>query len=547
MKVRIKHLFAIVVCLTMALTFSMQNKVFALDAGWQDGDPLSVRFVYDDNAGPYAGQETMHYTIVRSQQKKFMESQITGYSSFQDTDGAKYTMSGIVWQSNNTSVDYSKYYSYNDLKALSDGHGTVTGLVKYSKEPAQAPIQVVGIYDAAALQGQEVSLYQSQPGSSKARKGIENLAEVDDGRQKYTKFNVDNDFYTYKTMVWADTQTEVESNVDYQTVAQHANNGVAKILIQFHVVHYCDYTLNGIDNISTGSFHWSDKENAATVTNYTQTFSDPSKGTPKDDYQFLYWELNGKKYKEGDTYTKDLTTLTEDTTEEAHAWWQPAIKLYVYDVDRKAELGHAKSFDQLTLADALKEEPSMKGRKFTGFVDENGNKVDIDTVFKAPEAGYENIQPKTVNLYATYSYTITYKTNGGVWKDGSDKNKNETHDVTEGTKILEAPKKEGYTFKEWKGSSSYQPGDAYSEKAKDGYYISDTLEAVWEKNPATANDSSSKTKNSANTTSKKDSSSSKETKSVRTAANINILSYTITVLASLILFVLILKFRTLQD
>ena len=152
MKVRIKHLFAIVVCLTMALTFSMQNKVFALDAGWQDGDPLSVRFVYDDNAGPYAGQETMHYTIVRSQQKKFMESQITGYSSFQDTDGAKYTMSGIVWQSNNTSVDYSKYYSYNDLKALSDGHGTVTGLVKYSKEPAQAPIQVVGIYDAAALQ-----------------------------------------------------------------------------------------------------------------------------------------------------------------------------------------------------------------------------------------------------------------------------------------------------------------------------------------------------------------------------------------------------------
>ena len=119
MKVRIKHLFAIVVCLTMALTFSMQNKVFALDAGWQDGDPLSVRFVYDDNAGSYAGQETMHYTIVRSQQKKFMESQITGSSSFQDTDGAKYTMSGIVWQSNNTSVDYSKYYSYNDLKALS--------------------------------------------------------------------------------------------------------------------------------------------------------------------------------------------------------------------------------------------------------------------------------------------------------------------------------------------------------------------------------------------------------------------------------------------
>lgn len=216
-------------------------------------------------------------------------------------------------------------------------------------------------------------------------------------------------------------------------------------------------------------------------------------------------------------------------------------------MDHKTELGHAKSFDQLTLADALKEEPSMKGRKFTGFVDENGNKVDIDTVFKAPEAGYENIQPKTVNLYATYCYTITYKTNGGVWKDGSDKNKTETHDVTEGTKILEAPKKEGYTFKEWKGSSSYQPGDAYSEKAKDGYYISDTLEAVWEKNPATADDSSSKTKNSANTTSKKDSSSSKETKSVRTAANINILSYTITVLASLILFVLILKFRTLQD
>ncbi|MEE1355563.1 hypothetical protein [Absicoccus porci] len=176
MKVRIKHLFAIVVYLTMALTFSMQNKVFALDAGWQDGDPLSVRFVYDDNAGSYAGQETMHYTIVRSQQKKFMESQITGYSSFQDTDGAKYTMSGIVWQSNNTSVDYSKYYSYNDLKALSDGHGTVTGLIQYTKQPAPAPISVVGVYDVDTLKDQEVPLFESQPGVTKARKGIENLA-----------------------------------------------------------------------------------------------------------------------------------------------------------------------------------------------------------------------------------------------------------------------------------------------------------------------------------------------------------------------------------
>ena len=45
MKIRFKHFFAIVVCLTMAFTFSMQNKVFANDAGWQDGDPLTVHFV----------------------------------------------------------------------------------------------------------------------------------------------------------------------------------------------------------------------------------------------------------------------------------------------------------------------------------------------------------------------------------------------------------------------------------------------------------------------------------------------------------------------
>ena len=89
------------------------------------------------------------------------------------------------------------------------------------------------------------------------------------------------------------------------------------------------------------------------------------------------------------------------------------------------------------------------------------------------------------DLYAKWSrtYTITYDTNGGLWRDTkTDEDRSETHSVTEsGVKVAAAPTREGYTFVEWKGSS-YQPGDVYDERDDDGFLGDDTLVAQWKQN-----------------------------------------------------------------
>ena len=88
------------------------------------------------------------------------------------------------------------------------------------------------------------------------------------------------------------------------------------------------------------------------------------------------------------------------------------------------------------------------------------------------------------NRFTEETYTITYKTNGGVWSNGGSEDRYDTQLITKGTTIRAAPVRQGYSFVEWKGSS-YQPGDAYNEKNAGGYYVSDTLVAQWKKSPKT--------------------------------------------------------------
>ena len=71
---------------------------------------------------------------------------------------------------------------------------------------------------------------------------------------------------------------------------------------------------------------------------------------------------------------------------------------------------------------------------------------------------------------------ITINPNGGKWADGTTTPK--TYTVKEGTyfTLPEAPIRDGYTFRYWKGSR-YNPGDKYKVTAADH-----TFTAVWEKN-----------------------------------------------------------------
>ncbi|MBQ6214025.1 MAG: InlB B-repeat-containing protein [Oscillospiraceae bacterium] len=79
------------------------------------------------------------------------------------------------------------------------------------------------------------------------------------------------------------------------------------------------------------------------------------------------------------------------------------------------------------------------------------------------------------------NYTITYDPNGGIWPDGTTTYKQDTYAYNEIAIIRNAPKRPGYTFIRWQGST-YQPGEQYHEKDANGMFVDDTLVAVWSKN-----------------------------------------------------------------
>ncbi|MBQ5490134.1 MAG: InlB B-repeat-containing protein, partial [Oscillospiraceae bacterium] len=79
------------------------------------------------------------------------------------------------------------------------------------------------------------------------------------------------------------------------------------------------------------------------------------------------------------------------------------------------------------------------------------------------------------------NYTITYDPNGGIWPDGTTTYKQDTYAYNEIAIIRNAPKRPGYTFIRWEGST-YQPGEQYHEKDANGMFVDDTLVAVWSKN-----------------------------------------------------------------
>ena len=71
-------------------------------------------------------------------------------------------------------------------------------------------------------------------------------------------------------------------------------------------------------------------------------------------------------------------------------------------------------------------------------------------------------------------FTITYDPNGGSF-DGSTSALKETYKKGTVISIHEAPVREGYTFKYWKGSE-YRPGDRYTVTGDH------TFAACWEEN-----------------------------------------------------------------
>ena len=155
---------------------------------------------------------------------------------------------------------------------------------------------------------------------------------------------------------------------------------------------------NYIDNISTGSGHWS---NLDAITEYKHTFSNPEEKSPSiidGNYQFVYWENEetGVQYVSGDQFIYSSPELRSlEKTINVYAYWQPAVKVNLYNGSELVQT--ISSFDQINSSDFIVLADTDK-QEFIGWSDENNELADI---YYAPsitkEAGY-----LVIDLYANF-------------------------------------------------------------------------------------------------------------------------------------------------
>ncbi len=159
-----------------------------------------------------------------------------------------------------------------------------------------------------------------------------------------------------------------------------------------------------IDNISTGSGSWSNKD---AVTSYKHIFSNPEEKSPeltKGEYQFAYWQEEGKitPYFAGDSYEYNGVEQPKGSTKTiiTYAYWQPAVKVNLYNGSElintisSFDSVNSTSFDKLADTDI---------QQFLGWFDENDQLADT---YQAPAITKENNSVLIINLFAKFKEII---------------------------------------------------------------------------------------------------------------------------------------------
>ena len=170
---------------------------------------------------------------------------------------------------------------------------------------------------------------------------------------------------------------------------------------------------NYIDNVSTGSGSWSNT-NGSTA-DYSHTFSEPES---QNHYSFAYWAIGDDHYNDGDVFTysfKDKEPNTEETVN-AFAYWQSSVTLNLYDGETL--LDSKEDFEKVS----INYTPAKPGYNFVGCVDEDGNEVSEDT-FYPYDISSDKIDPKVVNLYATWERIKVDITINKKWDDNNNSKK----------------------------------------------------------------------------------------------------------------------------
>ena len=122
---------------------------------------------------------------------------------------------------------------------------------------------------------------------------------------------------------------------------QEGPTATLNVYAQYSEKQFPKLTVIGNDEVSTGSFSWS---NEGAFSEYTKTFSEPE---AQEGWTFLYWEgEDGEQYEDGDEWTIEASDLDGDTTVVFTAIWEqdepddpddPVIDPDDEDVDDDAE------------------------------------------------------------------------------------------------------------------------------------------------------------------------------------------------------------------
>ncbi len=237
-----------------------------------------------------------------------------------------------------------------------------------------------------------------------------------------------------------------------------------------------------IDEVSTGSGSWKNDEGG--TSSYTHTFTDPSKKTPKDHYEFLYWQHEdandeqvdtSKKYKDGDEFTYSLSNKPSGWSGKVttYAYWQPDVTLDLYDGDGKF-ISSESSFESVS----INYDTTRVGYKFLGWFDANGNEV-TETTFYPNEAGTKP-EPKQITLYAKYEQILINVGVTKVWddEDNQDGLRPDSIDVTLSNGTTVTLNEENKWSATVENVPEYKDGEkinyTWTEEAVDGYELTDT-------------------------------------------------------------------------
>jgi len=333
-----------------------------------------------------------------------------------------------VWKNaSGSEVSFPLSMSYEEAGDITeDGKNVDVNLyAQYASHPASVnlTIRYSGIMSSkgAVADSESTSSVGWGNGSTIKLKKLESSTGVVKGNSMYANFTYNGKHYVY-TGEWEAKDSNGNSfKVDSATSisikaaaggSEGTNYKLEKDLTLtfspiYEITDLPGLDLNYIDNVSTGTGSWSNKDSNGirfTFTSLTHEFRDPSVKSPEltKHYRFLYWEDDDTKaqYAAGEKVT--ITAGEGIKKVSFHAYWQPSVTVNYFV---NGELVESKeSFDESIAAYGFEPE-KIEGYDFTGWYagsEKDAEKVAESTEYEAPAITRDAVDQKVINLYAGF-------------------------------------------------------------------------------------------------------------------------------------------------